>query len=73
VEVDAAYFLAAGTGTSEGGKIQPGWSELCTALEVVRVPGMHSGPDSILKAPNVKVLAREVAARVPTATSLAAP
>jgi amino acid adenylation domain-containing protein len=73
VEVDVAYFLAAGTGTSEGGKIQPGWSELCTALEVVRVPGMHSGPDSILKAPNVKVLAREVAARVPTATSLAAP
>lgn len=73
VEVDVAYFLAAGTGRSEGGKIQPGWSELCPALDVVRVPGMHSGPDSILKAPNVKVLAREVAARVPAAAPVSAP
>lgn len=73
VEVDVSYFLATGTDASEGGRIQPGWSELCPALDVVRVPGMHSGPDSILTAPNVEVLAREVAARVPAATSVGAP
>ncbi|MEX1093537.1 MAG: amino acid adenylation domain-containing protein, partial [Acidimicrobiia bacterium] len=73
VGVDVAYFLATGTDVSGGGKIQPGWTELCPSLDVVRVPGMHSGPDSILTTPNVEVLAREVAARIPTAASVPAP
>lgn len=67
LEIEVAYFLATGTEGSDGGRIQPGWSELCSALDVVRVPGMHSGPNSILTPPHVDVLAREVAARVPTA------
>ncbi len=73
VQVGVAYFLATGRGGPQGGRIQPGWYELCPALDVVRVPGMHSGPDSILTEPNVEVLAGEVASRVPTAVSVAAP
>ena len=73
IQVGVTYFLATGREGTEGGRIQPGWSELCPELDVVRVPGMHSGPDSILTAPNVETLAMEVAARVPTAASLPAP
>jgi surfactin family lipopeptide synthetase A len=71
VETEVAYFLATGAVGSEGGKIQPGWSELCPTLEVVRVPGMHSGPNSILTPPNVATLAEELALRVPTGARVA--
>jgi phthiocerol/phenolphthiocerol synthesis type-I polyketide synthase D len=71
IETQVAYFLATGAAGSEGGKIQPGWSELCPALDVVRVPGMHSGPNSILAPPNVATLAEELALRVPTAEGAA--
>lgn len=59
------YFLATGAEGRGGGRIQAGWRELSSHLEVVRVPGMHSGPQSILMPPNVAVLANEVATRLP--------
>ena len=67
VHAEVVYFLATGADGS-GGLMQRGWEELASAIDVVRVPGMHSGPNSILVPPNVSVLARELADRVPAPT-----
>lgn len=40
------------------------WRDLTGSIDVVEVPGSHTGDDSILKEPNVDVLASEFRARV---------
>ena len=65
---NVVYFLASGEGTSEG-RMQSGWNVLAPDIDIVPVPGKHSGPDSILAPPNVAILARELASRIPAAAT----
>ena len=67
VGVDISYFLATGR-DGEGGKMQEGWFDLSPHIDVARVPGMHSGPESILHPPHVEFLAKEVSLRLPVAS-----
>ena len=62
-----AFFAARGSGPSAirgSGPSVDEWRELAGSIEVVEVPGSHTGDDSILKEPNVEVLASEFRARI---------
>jgi thioesterase domain-containing protein len=47
------------------------WRELAGTIEVVEVPGTHTGDDSILAEPNVEVLAEELRVRIEVAAAQA--
>ena len=62
-----AFFAARSSGPSAirgSGPSVDEWRELAGSIEVVEVPGSHTGDDSILKEPNVEVLASEFRARI---------
>jgi thioester reductase-like protein len=40
------------------------WRELAGTIDVVEVPGTHTGDDSLLAEPNVEVLAEELRVRI---------
>ncbi len=75
LEEHVVFFAARGSGRSrppvpDGRPSEEDWRELAATIEVVRVPGTHTGVDSLLAEPNVEVLARELGTRIEAALSV---
>lgn len=58
------YYLATAGSGSDPGKVKEQWGAISRELEIVPVPGNHSGPDSLLNEPNVSVLGHELVRRL---------
>lgn len=61
------FFAARGSGHGAEHGTEPsdrGWRNLAGSIEVVTVPGTHTGVDSVLAEPNVDVLAGELRTRI---------
>ena len=63
------FFAARGSGRARppvpGGRpSEDDWRELAGTIDVVEVPGTHTGDDSLLAEPNVEVLAEELRVRI---------
>jgi hypothetical protein len=61
------FFAALGSGAGGIPGAAPSdeeWRNLATTIEVVAVPGKHTGDDSLLAEPNVEVLADEFSVRI---------
>jgi len=75
LEEHVVFFAARGSGRGrppvpDGRPSEQDWQELTETLEVVRVPGTHTGDDSLLAEPNVEVLARELRTRIEDSLSI---
>ncbi len=75
LEEHVVFFAARGSGRGrppvpDGRPSEQDWQELAETIEVVRVPGTHTGDDSLLAEPNVEVLARELRTRIEDSLSI---
>ena len=61
---NVTYLAATENGGATARSKGDDWARLCTKLEVVAVPGNHTGPDSLLAEPNVPILGIELRNRL---------
>jgi surfactin family lipopeptide synthetase A len=64
LDARVVYFLATSGRDSDAVDIRERWGSLCDGIEIVPVPGTHTGPDSLLAEPHVAVLAAALNERI---------
>ncbi len=64
LECRVTYFLATGSADADAREVERRWGGICEEIEIVPVPGTHTGPDSLLTEPHVAVVGRLLGQRL---------